>query len=61
MKPAAVQKHGGGGGDGAAAAVAVEPAGWQRYWVVEWHAMGSEMQGHRAAGSQVIPVHLGGG
>lgn len=56
MKPAAVQKHGGGG-----AAVVVEPAGWQRYWVVEWHAVGSEMQGHRAAGSQVIPVHLEGG
>ena len=52
-----MQKRGGDGGGGAA----VEPAGWQMYWVVEWHAVGSEMQGHRAAESQVIPVHLEGG
>lgn len=58
MEPVAVLKQ---GGDGGGAAAAAAPAGWQRDWVVEWHAEGSGMQGHRAAGSQVIPVHLEGG
>lgn len=48
-----MQKQGGG-------VAAVEPAGWQRYWVVEWHAVGSGMQDHRASGSQVIPANLEG-